>query len=121
MFALSAAGCAETGKSEDEYATSLCDAWEEAADNGEALAKRELAYCFWNGVGIEPDLKMAEALLRESAGLGDPTAMYDLGTLLLFEDSNSENDSEGKQFLEQAMENGYGEQVISLGCFIGAD
>ncbi len=79
------ANCLADRQTDALDAEALCDGWASAATGEDALAKRNLAYCFWTGEGREKNLKGAEELLRQSAALGDATAMYDLGTLLTFE------------------------------------
>lgn len=92
-----------------------CDAYEAEATKDDPVAIRNLAYCYWNGDGREKDLEKAEALLRASASHGNATAMYDLGTLLVFEDSRDDNDDEGIEFLLSSIENGYGRAAYQLG------
>lgn len=92
-----------------------CDAHEKETVSGDAYAERQLAYCYWNGIGREKNLGKAEKLLRSSAASGDATAMYDLGTLLVYEDSCKENDAEGIEFLLKSVEHGYGRAGYQLG------
>ena len=92
-----------------------CDAHEKEAISGDPYAERQLAYCYWNGLGREKNLRKAEDLLRRSATSGDATAMYDLGSLLVFEDSHKKNDAEGIEFLLMSVESGYGRAGYQLG------
>jgi TPR repeat protein len=45
--------------------------FESAASSGCLPAKRGLARCYWEGRGVESDLKKAEVLYREAAASGN--------------------------------------------------
>ncbi|MEO1019978.1 MAG: tetratricopeptide repeat protein, partial [Pseudomonadota bacterium] len=99
----------------DTEAKESCDVWASAPEEYEGISKRNLAYCFWSGVGRPKDLVKAEELLRESVASGNTTAVFDLGTLLVFEDACSANDIEGLALLREAMDRGYRRAGYQLG------
>ena len=80
---------------------SLAHNWyEKAANNDEPRALLELSHRYRDGVFVEPDNERCEKLLRRSAELQEPTALYEYGELMIA------NGKDGIEYIEVAAELG---------------
>jgi TPR repeat protein len=80
-----------------------------------ACAALRLGQCFAKGVGVAPDERRAEALLRASSRAGLPAASFELAQLLEHEGSDhDDDDGESERLLHEAARGGHEGAIVAL-------
>jgi hypothetical protein len=99
-------------------AGNLNGAWirfQQAAEQGHALAQTYLGTMYLEGTGIARDYAQAVAWFRKSAELGDPVAQYNLATMYESGRGIPKDDAEAARWYGKAAERGFAMAQSSLG------
>ncbi|MBO5689380.1 MAG: sel1 repeat family protein [Lentisphaeria bacterium] len=88
-----------------------------AANAGDNTAKRLLAECYRNGVGVSPDPEKNAQLLQEAADSGDKEAMCELAHLLEYGIGITPDEAKAFAYLQKAADAGIARAQSRLGDF----
>ncbi|MCH4156337.1 MAG: caspase family protein [Muribaculaceae bacterium] len=82
------------------------ESYKKAADNGNAIAMRKLAYSFLTGKGVDGDTKKATEWYLKAAEMGDATAMYMLVNSYYNGIGVEHSSKKAQEWLHKAADNG---------------
>lgn len=85
--------------------------WEKLSAQGNLRARFNLAHLYYNGYGVEKNLRRAFELDRSTAMDGMPEAQYQVGQAYLNGDGVEVDGVAGMQWIEKAAAQGYGPAV----------
>lgn len=113
----------------DDYSTGLTAAeegdyvkafhlWKPLANQGNALAERELGVLYREGTGVVQNHIQAAQLFRKSANQGDAKAQFYLGKMYQNGRGISQNSMEAKKWYQKAAEQGLAEAQANLGYLL---
>ena len=89
--------------------------WRAAADQGDADAQRELGFCYYNGNGVEKDLREAVRWFRKAADQGDALAQFFLGFCYYYGEGVPQDYREAVRWYRKAADQGDADAQRVLG------
>lgn len=105
------------GVEKDEKRAFECLLAAKNLDSCDGAAEWQLANCYENGLGIDPDPKKAEALLREASDRGNAAAQFQLA-IRYFDDGPDQNVVRGKALLDAAVRGDDEDALMLKGTFL---
>lgn len=90
------------------------DFWQQAAEQGHAIAQSFLGVCYSHGRGITKDQSLAVAWYRKAAEQGYAPAQANLGVMYRDGKGVAKDESQAVQWLRKAAEQGYAPAQINL-------
>lgn len=107
----------EVDRIKRDYAAVLAEIREKAAE-----AKFKLSICLYYAVGVEQNIEMSMALLKEAAELGCFEAQYNLGVCYYLGDGVEKNLIEAFHLFQQTAEQGFAAAQHNLGvCYYNGE
>ena len=105
------------GIEHDEHRAFECFLHAQQIYPGDGTAAFQLANCYENGFGVEPDAAKAKELIREAANRGNSAAQTRLAIEYL-DDGPGQNLARGRSLLREAAEGGGEDAQMLLGRFL---
>src|SRR5204863_8354444 len=80
-----------------------------------AAGQLEIGYCYYEGIGIEKDSKMAAKWYEKAANNANILAMYNLGLSYISGDGVDKNHNKAFELFKQSAEGGDSDGILMLG------
>ena len=93
------------------------EAWNAAANHGNAIAQLDLGVCYEHGKGVPQDMQQAVKYHKLSANQGNAQAQHNLGYCYQHGKGVSQNWHKAAKYLELAANQGYALAQYNLGCY----
>ena len=90
--------------------------YEQAAQQGDALAMFNLGFMYEHGQGVEQSYEMARILYEQAAQKGDADAMVNLGIMYHYGRGVEKSYEKAKEYYEPAAHLGCAQAQFNLGC-----
>lgn len=88
------------------------------AEQGDPMFQKELAYCYWDGTGVEQNYEKARDWIKKAAEQGDPESCYKYGLLLSLDGTGLPTDlKEARKWIEKAAELEYPDALSLIGFY----